>query len=121
MIVRHRLREAKRIEELPLVVFEPPHHRPPPPRIASGQRNHSSQKSPTTFATKSAMSGREQVQQPAWPKLRLTRSPRRRGRAVLAPHQCRLLAVLGLISSSNLVGACTGKSAVFSPLRMRST
>ncbi len=32
-----------------------------------------------------------------------------------------VLAVLRLITSSYLVGACTGKSAGFSPLRMRST
>ena len=32
----------------------------------------------------------------------------------------RLLAVLRLITSSYLVGACTGRSAGFSPLRMRS-
>ena len=31
------------------------------------------------------------------------------------------LAVLRLITNSNLVGACTGRSAGFSPLRMRST
>src|SRR5262245_32626721 len=31
------------------------------------------------------------------------------------------LAVLRLITSSNLVGCCTGRSAGFSPLRMRST
>ena len=31
------------------------------------------------------------------------------------------LAVLRLMTNSNLVGACTGKSAGFSPLRMRST
>ena len=31
------------------------------------------------------------------------------------------LAVLRLITSSNFVGACTGRSAGFSPLRMRST
>ncbi len=30
-------------------------------------------------------------------------------------------AVLRLITNSNLVGACTGRSAGFSPLRMRST
>src|SRR6516164_6172543 len=33
----------------------------------------------------------------------------------------RALAVLRLITNSYLVGACTGKSAGFSPLRMRST
>src|SRR5262249_6221816 len=33
----------------------------------------------------------------------------------------RALAVLRLITSSYLVGACTGRSAGFSPLRMRST
>src|SRR5262249_29679370 len=32
-----------------------------------------------------------------------------------------VLAVLRLITSSYLVGACTGRSAGFSPLRMRST
>ena len=31
------------------------------------------------------------------------------------------LAVFKLMTSSNLVGACTGRSAGFSPLRMRST
>src|SRR5215467_8388538 len=31
------------------------------------------------------------------------------------------LAVLRLITSSNLVGACTGRSAGFSPFKMRST
>jgi len=33
----------------------------------------------------------------------------------------KVLAVLRLITNSNLVGACTGRSAGFSPLRMRST
>ena len=33
----------------------------------------------------------------------------------------RVLAVLMLITNSYLVGACTGRSAGFSPLRMRST
>src|SRR5262245_6162232 len=33
----------------------------------------------------------------------------------------RALAVLRLMTSSYLVGACTGRSAGFSPLRMRST
>jgi hypothetical protein len=31
------------------------------------------------------------------------------------------LAVLRLIAVSNLVGVCTGRSAAFSPFRMRST
>ena len=31
------------------------------------------------------------------------------------------LAVLRFMTNSNLVGACTGRSAGFSPLRMRST
>ena len=30
MIVRNHLLKAERIEQLPLVVVEPPHHRPPP-------------------------------------------------------------------------------------------
>jgi hypothetical protein len=39
-----------------------------------------------------------------------------------ARRRCRAaLAVLRLITSSYFVGACTGRSAGFSPLRMRST
>ena len=53
---------------------------------------------------------------------RFTRSPRRRGRAPSAgTSRPSALAVLRLITSSYLVGACTGRSAGFSPLRMRST
>ena len=53
---------------------------------------------------------------------RLIRSPRRRGRAASAAlSRPSALAVLRLITSSYLVGACTGRSAGFSPLRMRST
>ena len=54
VIVRNSLIETKRIEKLALVVIELPHHRSPPQRIASGQQNHCSARSPTTFATKSA-------------------------------------------------------------------
>ena len=50
------------------------------------------------------------------------RSPRRRGRAGSAGlSRPSALAVLRLITISYLVGACTGRSAGFSPLRMRST
>ena len=53
---------------------------------------------------------------------RFIRSPRRRGRAASAARsRPSALAVLRLITSSYLVGACTGRSAGFSPLRMRST
>ena len=53
---------------------------------------------------------------------RFIRSPRRRGRAASAAlSRPSALAVLRLITSSYLVGACTGRSAGFSPLRMRST
>jgi NADH-quinone oxidoreductase subunit D len=38
-----------------------------------------------------------------------------------SPVRPSALAVFKLITSSNLVGACTGRSAGFSPLRMRST
>jgi hypothetical protein len=57
MIIRNGLIKTKRIEKLTLVVIEPPHHRSPPSRIASEQQNHRSQISPTTFATKSAITG----------------------------------------------------------------
>jgi len=36
-------------------------------------------------------------------------------------NHAHAFAVLRLTASSNLVGACTGRSAGFSPLRMRST
>ena len=53
---------------------------------------------------------------------RLIRSPRRRGQAALrGTSRPSAFAVLRLITSSYLVGACTGRSAGFSPLRMRST
>src|SRR5262249_55545181 len=42
-------------------------------------------------------------------------------RSVAGTSRPSALAVLRLMSSSYLVGACTGKSAGFSPLRMRST
>ena len=52
----------------------------------------------------------------------IIRSPRRRGRAACGGiSRPSALAVLRLITISNLVGACTGRSAGFSPLRMRST
>ena len=53
---------------------------------------------------------------------RFTRSPRQRARARTAARgKSRAFAVLRLMTSSYLVGACTGRSAGFSPLRMRST
>ena len=51
---------------------------------------------------------------------RLIRSPRRRGRAASAARSMPCaLAVLRLMTSSTLVDCCTGRSAGFSPLRMR--
>jgi hypothetical protein len=50
--------------------------------------------------------------------LRFTRSPRRRGRAASQLPQCRALSPSPI---RTLVGACTGRSAGFSPLKMRST
>src|SRR5262245_24421093 len=44
-----------------------------------------------------------------------------RASTVVGTSRPSVLAVLRLITSSNLVGACTGRSAAFSPLRMRST
>src|SRR5262249_35260325 len=64
VIIRNGLIEAERIEKLPLVPVEPPHHRSPPQRIASERRNHRSRKPSTTFATKSALSGRRSMSAP---------------------------------------------------------
>src|SRR5262249_28046049 len=44
-----------------------------------------------------------------------------RASTVVGMSRPSALAVLRLMTSSNLVGACTGSSAGFSPLRMRST
>ena len=52
---------------------------------------------------------------------RFIRSPRRRGRHVGGTVRPSAFAVLRLTASSYLVGACTGRSAGFSPFRMRST
>ena len=53
---------------------------------------------------------------------RLTRSPRRRGRAASGgTSRPSALAVFRLMTRRNVFGSCTGKSAGFSPLRMRST
>src|SRR6266487_6943167 len=88
--------------------------------------------------------GRSAVEEPdhRQPRLLRVRPERPRSRAAeqcnefAAPHSItssarasrlsgtvrpRALAVLRLITSSYLVGACTGRSAGFSPLRMRST
>ena len=52
---------------------------------------------------------------------RLIRSPRRRARAASAAREAERLGGLEVDRSSYLVGACTGRSAGFSPLRIRST
>jgi hypothetical protein len=48
---------------------------------------------------------------------RFTRSPRRRASSVAGTSRPSALAVFRFITSSYLVGACTGRSAGFSPLR----
>src|SRR5262249_58630653 len=58
VIVGNGLFKTKRVKQPTLVVMEPPHHRPTPPRIVSERRNHCSREPSTTFATKSARSGR---------------------------------------------------------------
>src|SRR5258707_2800746 len=63
MIGRNNLFKAERIEQLTLVPIELTHHGIAPSRIAIPRRNHCSQAPSTTFATKSANSCREQVQQ----------------------------------------------------------
>ena len=71
---------------------------------------------------KSATSCREQMQQPCLGKRQsysITSSAR--ASKVGGTSRPSAFAVLRLITSSYLVGACTGKSAGLSPLRMRST
>src|SRR6478736_9706007 len=66
---------------------------------------------------KGAMSGCEQPQQ--IPSYSITSSAR--ARSVSGTSRPSALAVLRLITSSYFVGACTSRSAGFSPRRMRST
>ena len=54
-----------------------------------------------------------------WPAYSMTSSAR--ASTVAGNSSPIALAVFELITSSYLVGACTGRSAGFSPLRMRST
>src|SRR5262249_36014926 len=63
VIVGNGLFKTKRVKQPTLVVIEPPHHRPTPPRIVSERRNHCSREPSTTFATKSAKSRHNAVQQ----------------------------------------------------------
>ena len=82
----------------------------PPAARARGEVRHCRQ--PKTCTT----TGREQMQQSST----AIRSPRRRGRAASAARsRPSALAVLRLMTSSNLVGCTTGRSAGFAPLRMR--
>ena len=81
----------------------------PPAARARGEVRHCRQ--PKT-CTQAAVSNRS--------KAALIRSPRRRGRAASAGlSRPSALAVLRLMTSSNLVGCMTGRSAGLSPLRMR--
>ena len=68
-------------------------------------------------ATRSAVRGREPRRGSGQP---ITRSPRRRARAACRARRGRAsLAALRLIAMSNLVDCTTGRSAGFSPLRIR--
>src|SRR5262249_51841232 len=64
-----------------------------------------------------AISGREQSQ----PANRYSITSSARASTVAGSSKPSVLAVFRLITSSYLEGACTGRSAGFSPLRMRST
>ena len=77
------------------------------PPLATGER---------TFRIGSVKTGREQAQQGS--PYSITSSARcRRNMGTSRP---RAVAVLRLITSSNLTGACTGSSLGLAPLKMRS-
>src|SRR5262249_48846508 len=57
VIVRYHLVEPELVEQLFLLVLQPPQHRQPPQRIVSERRNHRSTKPSPTLTTKSAISG----------------------------------------------------------------
>jgi len=68
-----------------------------------------------------AKTGREQVQQPHLRKQRYSITSSARATRLSGTVRPSAFAVFRLITSSYLVGACTGRSAGFSPLRIRST
>jgi hypothetical protein len=70
---------------------------------------------------RSAITGREQMQQRGYRNRRYSITSSARASTDAGKSRPSALAVLRLITSSNLVAACTGRSAGFSPLRMRST
>jgi hypothetical protein len=69
----------------------------------------------------SAITGREQMQQPNVPMHGYSITSSAPASSVGGKSRPSPFAVLRLITSSYLVGACTGRSVGFSPLRMRST
>jgi hypothetical protein len=52
VIVRHDLFEIERIEQLPLILADPPHHHPLPSMFASARRNHCSPAASNDFCNK---------------------------------------------------------------------
>src|SRR5438105_14304638 len=117
MIIGNCLIEAELIEQGTLVVVLTSHHHPSPTQNVVRRRNHCSPKSSNHFCNKICH------------KQTLARSKQRlysitssaRASKVGGTVRPSALAVLRLITSSYLVGACTGRSAAFSPLRIRST
>jgi hypothetical protein len=52
MILWHTVGKAERIEELPLILVEPPHHRAPPQKNVLQTPNHCSTQTSTDFCNK---------------------------------------------------------------------
>src|SRR5262249_13775688 len=85
--------------------------------LISGSVSKAEVKSQHRCVSRSAKSGCEQSQQRA----RYSIPPSARASSVGGTSMPSALAVFRLITSSYLVGACTGRSAGFSPFRTRST
>jgi hypothetical protein len=84
----------------------------------SPKNRHSSARIERPFRAKSC---REQVQQMTRRLCAYSIASSARASSVGGISMPSAFAVLRLITNSYLVGACTGRSAGFSPLRMRST
>src|SRR5262249_21914909 len=117
MIVRHHLIETDLVKQLPLVSIEPPHHRPSPSRIARGKRNHPRRRPSTDFCNKICHFRTHAAQQQGVYSITSSARASKVGGTVMPSA----LAVLRLITSSYLVGCCTGRSAGLAPLSILST
>ena len=108
------------LSKLALIARLLTHHGKPPRPIPSSRRNHCSPKITSPFSTASTLSV---ISPPSIDALRKAHSITSSAMASMPDGMVRpsALAVLRLMTNSNLSGSSTGSSDGFSPLRMRPT